>query len=299
MSLVTRLPLYLCTFLCLAALVSCAQPLTTAGKGFFWKAEKDGRVVYLLGSFHVIPVPIKSFSPEIETALTNVDIVALEQDFGDTNTWNTYNQMLVWKSGNPEGHSLNDYFNKEEILKISNLLPDKLKKHVTKFQPWAIEMFLSLSFELKNGYYFSNGADMSLYKKLQRFPKIKTGSLDSPLVMLNARINTPVETYISKIKGLIVESNQTINTNIPNYYTLWITGDFKNAEIFDLSNQSAWNSTYVNLMIHDRNDRMVKRIKELSAAYPRVMAVAGYSHMTGPRGLPQQLEKLGYQVTRY
>lgn len=281
---------------------ACSKSITNAGKGFFWKAEKDGKVIYLLGSVHALPLPIKSFSPEIEAALTNVDIVASEMDYRDTNTWESYNRMLIWKNYYPVGSSLNDYFTHDEIIRISNLIPSKgMQKYIISNRLWAINGVLSWQ-SLDKYSKIEYGVENTIYRILEKYPLIKTGSLNNPLEMLNATVSIPESYYITNIMKSVIylefcKTNQ--NKTLPDLMTSWIQGCWTNFEKLDIQNFIRQDQEYNEMMIFSRNDKMISRIIELNITFPRVMAVAGVSHMVGPRGLPEQLRKLGYTLTHY
>ena len=81
---------------CITAL---SDALETGARGWLWRAERDGTVVYLLGTVHVDRDNIYPFGPQLRKIMEESDRLVLEVDFGDAEGMNAYAAMQVYADG--------------------------------------------------------------------------------------------------------------------------------------------------------------------------------------------------------
>ncbi len=266
-------------------------------RGFMWKVEHDGNLVYLVGSIHVASENMYPMNPEIEQAFAESDVIVLEIDVSKSDDPEIL-QLMAEKTMYQDGSSLKDHISAEvyeqlgAALESISLPADALDP----FKPWVaatnLEMFRLMQF----GFDTEMGIDMYFLKQaLERgMPVMELESFEFQLNMFESFSDQLQE---SMLKEMLAQFNNYDKT-AEIYSNLWITGD--DQMLIDMIEEMTVNEEMYQAMVADRNVQMTEKILEyLHGEEPAVyFVIAGAAHMLGDHGIVTLLEEKGFNVER-
>lgn len=272
-------------------------------EGFFWKVEKDGTVVYLLGSIHVGGDHMYPLRDEIEKAYYISDYLVLEVDIL-TMPEDEVLEKLEALQTYTDGTTLKNHISAETYSRLQTFL-EEIELPVDsydKFRPWAIGLDLNTYITMMNGYMSELGID--LYFALQAIDEGKhIKELESYLIQFNslssysdASQEKQLNDYLDIIYGLADEEVESYG--VESLANLWVTGDDEQLE--QLVKEFKKDEEAYKYMILERHDRMIEQIESYlnNPNQDTHFVIAGYLHMLGEDGLVTRLKEKGYSVTR-
>ncbi|MDQ0116102.1 TraB/GumN family protein [Paenibacillus harenae] len=266
-------------------------------RGFLWKVENEGNVVYLLGSIHIANDAMYPLRPEITNAFDASDYLVVEADITKANEPEV--QELVLKlSTYTDGTTLKDHLSPETYAKLEGILKENglPAGAFDMYKPWSVSTTLDYLKAMQSGYNGDNGIDMNFLAQAieRKVPIVELESIEFQLKMLD---------------GFSAElQEEMLATSIENYYAtesgidelseMWVTGDEE--KLMAITNETGEHEELNKAMLTDRNIPMVDKIEgylkdEDGETY---FVVVGAAHMLGEDGIVPLLEKKGYKVIR-
>jgi uncharacterized protein YbaP (TraB family) len=279
----------------------------------FWRAEKDGRVIYILGVTHIGVVAQYPIAPAItdalkaseiyitESALLSLDRERLRQRLKaiySPDNGGTLSELL--KSAECQQSALPHEINK----KLLKLYDKQFVKNILSFSPRALFHQLAstaapLSGELTGEYRLAPSLEWSL-DQLAKNSRIPRGYLDDEY--WDGFENMDKQTKCELLSGLLNFANTKdaqirINQQIRNTTVAWI----KNSSDEMLQ---AYYETYgevfitpdnpLMLWVSNRNHRMCQLL-DLGSERTKFVAI-GAAHLSGNNGVIQILKRDGYEL---
>lgn len=266
-------------------------------KGFFWKVEKDGSVVYLMGSIHIGNDVMYPMRPEVNAAYANSDHLVVEVNIAAP----VDEQLLAKIQGYVQyndGTTLPDHIDAETYAKIQGILKE-VGAPETAFDPyktWQVSNELTVLKSALSGYEAGLGIDMYFLQKALATGKsvLELESYDSQFTMFN---NFSEELTSSMLKETVNAFDQPDNSIEP-MAELWHSGD--DAVLTEMTDAMKELPEFYKGMIGDRNGGMVEKVEGYLADENKdtYFVVAGYLHMLGEDGIVTKLQEKGYTITR-
>jgi uncharacterized protein YbaP (TraB family) len=268
-------------------------PLTSA-PGFVYRAEKEGRVIFLAGGLHRLRRDAYPLPPAYETAYRQSGSLWLESNpsDADTNAGSTEAQkkglMAGWKN-------VNDLLTEptRKVLKEHLTSRDIEPGVIKRMRPWYLGMYLmNLEYE-RLGVVMRYGVDDHFNQR--------AWLEDKPVHGLEKATDS-VEA-LSKLS--IAEQDRNLSdtlrhvANIPGFYSAitsaWRQGNEK-AALELLRPKSVTISESWRSIVAARNASWLPKLEAMGTGRP-AMVIVGLDHILGQEGLVQQLKARGYKVT--
>src|SRR5690606_11386392 len=132
-----------------------------ASKGYFWKVEKDGVEVHLLGSVHLGDAGMYPLRDEIEEAFDNADHLVVEVNTAQAPDEKVAKEIAAMQTYT-DGTTLKDHVAAETYVRIQQFLTDlglETNAYDT-FKPWAVYLDMINYQAAVSGYQGGLGIDM-------------------------------------------------------------------------------------------------------------------------------------------
>lgn len=265
-------------------------------RGFLWKVEKDGNVVYLLGSIHVANEAMYPLRDEISDAFSDADYLAVEvnmtvekPDLGayieDLGTYN-------------DGTALRNHVSPEVYAYLGELLtalevPVDL---LDAYEPWYASMILDSIASEGSEYEADLGIDNHFMNQAleAKIPIMELESYESQFGMYDGFSDALQEQLLlGSIYRFYQEEDSSADLS-----EMWMDGDLE--ELSQMAEDMQGDEEYYKAMLPDRNILMAEKIDGfLSGSKPATfLVIVGALHMVGEDGLVALLEEKGYTATR-
>ncbi|MBH5318995.1 TraB/GumN family protein [Paenibacillus sp. GSMTC-2017] len=265
-------------------------------KGFLWKVEKNGNVVYMLGSIHVASEAMYPLRKEIQEAYEKSDYLSVEVNVVAEKAG--LSEYITKLGTYQDGTTLKDHISAETYETLVQFLTDlKVPTNtLDKFKPWLAASIISSWNDETSPFKSELGIDRHFINQAikDKTPVLELESYESQLTMqdgFSAGIQEGM--LLGTVQGFYSEDKST-----EVLAKMWAEGS--ESELKSRVDVTALNEEYYNAMLKDRNILMVDKIdgylkNEKPSTY---FVVVGALHMVGDHGLVELLHQEGYKVTR-
>jgi uncharacterized protein YbaP (TraB family) len=292
----TKWPAALIASLILAASVGAAAQRATSAqpRNFLWKASQGERVVYLVGSVHLLSKDYYPLNPALETAFKECDLLVEEVDLAELLAVESQLQMLT-RGLLPSGQSLETVITPATFALVSQRvgalgLPIEPLK---RFKPWALALTL-LGLEWQSaGFDAELGLDKHFYDRAQAEGKQVQGleTVEYQISRFDGMSMDEQDRLLSStLKGL-----ETEKASVTALADAWKAGDVPTVERIVLRDLRQEPRMYERLLV-ERNRAWLPKIDALFSRTGRAFVVVGAAHLVGPDGLLALLKAKGYAV---
>lgn len=273
--------------------IATAQTPASAGKGFIWKVERDGRVGWLVGSLHLLTSDAYPLPDSMDKAFLGADALVEETDPEELSTPDAAAQ-LISKAFYTNGQTLETQLSAPTYRKIADRaaragLPiEKLQK----MKPWMIAITL-VALEMQRGGFDPNlGLDKHFRDKAPRFGK-KFRTLEGAMEQIE---------YLERLSpqlqdALVNESLDGADAEIGQLRRIaaaWKAGDAVTVERILVDSMKDSPAVYQSLIV-ERNQRWLPKIDDCLAT-ARCFIVVGAAHVVGKDGLIELMRSRGYAI---
>ncbi|WP_168119629.1 TraB/GumN family protein [Paenibacillus sp. HB172176] len=278
--------------------------LSAESKGFFWKVEKDGKEVYLLGSIHVADETMYPLRSEIEQAYEDADHLVFEIDLTKQPAEDELAQIKsIMKYS--DGTKLQDHISPELYEKVQAVLEQigYPKDTFDAYKAWEVSNELSTLKMQQSGYEAGLGIDMHFMQQAAEDHKsiLELESLLSQFQMFDS-FSDELQQFLLQstldgedgAEGVGVGEDEDVDM----LTELWKSGDDEG--VAELIQKVQEQEEYYQKLIAERNKLMLEKVEGyLNQEEPGTyLVIAGYLHMLGEDGIVPMLEADGYTVTR-
>jgi uncharacterized protein YbaP (TraB family) len=277
----------------LLVLLFCTQSLAESS---VWKVQKDGSVIYLGGTFHLLrqsdfPLPI-----EFEQAYRASDVLVFETDlekFSDPSTQQKLMAKAIYSDGStidehlsPQTYNLlNEYF-------ASNGMPIAAFK---QFKPSIVVLAITVMELAKLGV-TQEGVDMFLYELAAVDNKITEG-----LETVEEQISFVVGMGEGNEDAFVTHSIRdlaTIKQKFGSMVDAWKRGDAKKLNDLMIAEFKTKTPKLYEELITDRNVNWLPMIDAYQKTLQKEFILVGVGHLVGPDGIVEALKQKGYKVEK-
>jgi len=263
---------------------------SASGQSVLWKAEKNGKCAYLLGTFHIPVTEFPAIKKQIDSLIPKMNLVLLELNPKDVGSL-----ALIQYFAADSTYSLKDLVGEKKYKTIARYFEKEFHTQVEQFQSFQPAFLMSLvvsKIALKN-----QSADLAMDKYIGRVASEKAKKvvgLEKPEEQVKA-----LTTLSYKEQGELLyravrkahKGEKELN-QMKRYY---LRG--KLDYLLRLSDRE-WKDfpAYKKALIHDRNHRFVERALPYLEEGDVLLAV-GALHYPGPDGILTLLREAGFQIT--
>ena len=281
-----------------------AATKTSNANAALWKIEHRGRPdSYLLGTIHMTDPRVTTFSPRLQSIISEVETIALEVDdvsaAATSSAIAKASRLVIYT----DGHSLHDYLSQKEFEKVKKTLnsaglPGEM---AAMFRPWVVSMILSISScERQKVQAGQPVLDMKLANAaLKR--GIDLVGLETIESQLSAMSAIPDDQQIAMLRASLKFADRA-NDTTETLLQLYSSRDMGAAWPFHLAlakkagiDERAFKHFQASI-VFERNDKMRDAALPLLEKGGALIAV-GALHLIGDRGLVNLLRQAGYTLT--
>lgn len=263
-------------------------------RGYLWKIEKSGRTSYLFGTIHVNSLDWMIPGPAVMTALSQVDVLALEIDPLDP--------AIARALAEPEAIAATPRTLKPALrarldarLAAACVPPATVAKMPALMQIAAAVMMDARSVGLEPSF----GSEILLAGMALGLKKAVV-SLESVALQM-ASLSDTDDTEAMLSTSLQQAENGAARRMLVRLHKAWGDGN-----VADMENLDKWcecldteaDRRLLTRLNDDRNPALAAGIAGLHSEGKRVFAAVGTLHMFGAKGLPKLLADMGYKVER-
>lgn len=267
-------------------------------RGFLWRISKDGRDSYLYGTIHVGKLGWAFPGPRVSEALLGTQALALELDLTDEATL----RQLARSIGPGTG---------DARVQLPPAMQQRLKRQAEAacLPPGVLAgqhpVMQAITLTVLAARH--EGLDPAFAQELVLGGVAR--ALDKPIVALESAEQQAALLVPTDAKQALAMTDQTLaqlERGASRRALVRVAGAWEQGDFELLSHYEQWcdcidndeDRAFLRRLNDERNGPMAARIDALHAAGRTVFAAVGSLHMTGPQGLPQLMEKLGYAVQR-
>jgi Uncharacterized protein conserved in bacteria len=294
MNAARRLAFWLLLCLCLLAQAPAFAELRTP----FYKAERNGQTVYVLGTLHVGRADFYPLRPAIETAVKKSARLYLEIDQDESGAEQKMAQAMLCQRA-----CLKEALSESEWRTLSQRLgnQDAALRELERMRPWAAAIVLTLGDFAALGLNSEHGAEKQV-SMLAGNGKKTTGleNADEQIRLFTGM--TPSEQKEMLTQWLGMTARERLNLNLQ-LVELWKQGDadamygwYKQVEA-RYSGSPTIAESFDRKFLVARNQAFVERLLAQIGSTPGPFFLAvGALHLGGPDGVLALLKQRGFQV---
>lgn len=277
-------------------------------KGVAWKVEKNGNLVYLLGSIHVGTPELYPFSQKLLGAFNEADALLVEANLFDQEGM----QYFANASMLEEGKTIKDVVSSETYEKVL-LVFEKYglpADALAQMKPWSLASYFSnLSLGEAIGMpaeqLASLGIDMYFLTNalLTQKPIVELEGMKAQSDMFNGLSAEAQEQYLAETLDSILtpaEEGQDEGALIKEWLGYWNEGD-KDAFAESFNSTDAGSSEFETMLLGERDKNMAAKIAELLESDEKgtYFLVVGAGHFVGPETILFHLKNKGYEIEEF
>lgn len=263
-----------------------------------WRAELDGKAVWLLGSVHAAKGDVYPLAAPIEAAFQAAESLIVEADISDQTASAAMVAQTMLAAGETQEALLTPELARhlQQRAAAGGIKPEQ----AARMKPWLLAMTLTLSGIGKSGYSAQHGVDLHFLLRAKRDGKqrLELESVAGQIELLN---NLPREQLIAFVEdALLRQSRRTVEREVEQISAAWAKGDTAAIARSLARNQPAGaaGAALMRRLLTDRNPAMVERIAPLAQAEHPPFVVIGLGHLVGPGSVLELLQQRGFRVVQ-
>lgn len=276
-------------------LTLCSVAQAAEARVFGWKAtSKNGGVVYLVGSIHVLTPDFYPLNPVLETAFKDSDLLVEEVDMAEM--LDPAAQLKVLSRGMlPGDQSLDKLLSPSTLALVKKATGDlgAAGGPLMRFKPWMLAIALQGLELQKAGYDPELGLDKHFYDQAKAAGKAVQG-----LETADYQISVFDSMTMEQQDRMLAQTLKELETELASVGKLadaWKSGDAPTVERIVQSELKSEPQMY-QLLLVDRNQAWLPKIEALFARGGHALVVVGAAHLVGPDGVIAMLRAKGYTV---
>ncbi|WP_444907747.1 TraB/GumN family protein [Microbulbifer sp. SSSA008] len=268
-------------------------------KGIFWKATKDNKTVYLLGSVHLATEDFYPLRSKIEQAYSNSDAIAVEADILAAEGDSLLQQRIMMESIYQGERTLKDELPPALYSQLKSWMHKRsMPEAMFIRQRPAIAMISMSMIEMQaHGLNPELGIDRHFLQKAKKDGKsvLELEGVLQQFKMLND-LDNPALLFQQTLEQI-----GDISTFLPKLTNAWKRGDEEALNRLIILNGLTENPEYKPLydtLFFNRNERMAEKIALKGPNYQSLFVIVGAGHLVGERSVIEFLGDTGYKLER-
>jgi len=260
-----------------------------------WKATSPShRVVYLVGSVHVLTADYYPLDPAFEEAFKSSDVLVEELDMREMLGASSQMEMLS-RGMLPAGQTIDKVVSADTMAAVTKKFSDlgMPLEPMKQFKPWLMSLILQGFEWQKSGFDADLGLDKHFYDQA-----IGSGKPVQGLETLAFKLSRFDEMSMDAQDRLLSETINELDTTKASFTRMadaWKAGDVPAIEQLVLKDLKDEPQMYDRLLIQ-RNRMWLPKIEALFSRSKPAFVVVGAAHLVGSDGLLQMLKAKGYTI---
>jgi uncharacterized protein len=279
----------------LATIALCAVAQAAEARLFGWKATgRNGGVVHLVGSIHVLTPDFYPLDPALDAAFKDSDLLVEEVDMAEM--LDPASQLKVLSRGMlPGDQSLDKLLSPSTLALVKKATGDlgAAGSPLMRFKPWMLAIALQGLELQKAGYDPELGLDKHFYDQAKSGGKAVQG-LETADYQISVFDGMTMEQQ-DRMLAQTLKELETELASVGKLAAAWKSGDAPTVERIVQSELKAEPQIYQRLLV-DRNKAWLPKIEALFSRRGHAMVVVGAAHLVGPDGVIAMLKAKGYTV---
>ncbi len=270
--------------------------VTLSADAFVWKAQKEGSVIYLGGTVHLLRQSDFPLPAEFDTAYRKAQIVVFETDMGQMKD-PAVQQKILLKSMYQDGTTVDQHLSP----KAYGLLRDYCQSQgiavesLRHLKP-SIIMVTLMTMELMKMGIDQSGVDDHFYlkaqhdkKKVQWFETIDQ-QIDFVVGMGQGNEDALVSYFLTEMRNL--------NESFSSLVDAWKRGDAKTVHTYMIDDVKKKTPQIYRELLVERNRNWMPLIETFARTPQIEFILVGAAHLVGEEGILNALKKKGFTVTK-
>lgn len=261
-----------------------------------WKAQKDGSIIYLGGTFHILRETDYPLPPEFEKAYKASEIVVFETDIGKLQEQATQMELLA-KAMYPDGSTVDKHLSAKAYGELSAYCESRgiPLKAFSRYKPSVLMATLMVMEFMKLGV-TQQGVDKYFYELAKSDKKVVEG-----LETVGEQINYAVSLADGNEDEFVTHSLREMETIKQQFETLanaWRKGDTGKLEEFMVTELKTQQPHLYGRLIAGRNRNWLPLIDAYQKTPQTEFVLVGLGHLVGPDGIIEALKMKGYRIDK-
>jgi uncharacterized protein YbaP (TraB family) len=264
-------------------------------RGFLWRVEHAGGVLYLFGSIHLGHPDFYPLPDAAEQAFQDSQFLVLEMDASTPES-----QKAAAEIGTlgmlPEGQALEDVLAPDRYRHLLDSL-EELGLPIASFsrtRPWLLATAISVIKFQSLGYEAEDGIEAYLVGKKGDREVLELESMQEQLELLSSLDG---DLFLAYTLAMLDDFDEVSEQMV----AAWYCGQEDELAVIVLKDHSEQGISIAEIMermIYDRNETMASSIEALMDSPGNHFVAVGVAHLIGPRGIPTLLRARGFDVVR-
>jgi uncharacterized protein YbaP (TraB family) len=261
-----------------------------------WKAEKNGAVIYLGGTIHLLRHSDYPLPTEFDKAYKAADLVMYETDIGLLNDPATQMKLLA-QGVYGDGSTVDKHLSPKVYAELSsycqvNGIP---LQQFSRFRP-AMLMTILTMLELKKLGITEEGVDAHYFAraKKERKPVKWLETADEQLGYLVASADGHEDEFVSYSLKDLQETSELLEV----LTAAWRKGDGNRIDVAMVAEMKTAAPYIYKKLLLERNRNWLPIILAEQKPPKTLFILVGIAHLVGPDGLVESLKKSGYKVEK-
>ncbi|MCO1334088.1 TraB/GumN family protein [Microbulbifer sp. OS29] len=283
------------TLFLLAAVATAAE----TDRGVFWKATKEGKNVYLLGSIHLATEDFYPIRSKIEQAYSGSDAIAVEADILAAEGDSRLQQKIMMESIYQDGRTLKDELPTNLYTQLQAWMHKRnMPEAMFIRQRPAIAMISMSMIEMQaHGLNPELGIDRHFLQKAKKDgkPVLELEGVLQQFQLLNG-LENPALMFQQTLEQI-----EDISSFLPKLTHAWKAGDINTLNRLIIQDGLRENPEYKSLydkLFFERNAKMAEKITLNGPNYNSLFVIVGAGHLVGERSVVDFLKSSGYKLER-
>jgi len=274
----------------------------TSKRPLLWKvsdADNSEKVVYLLGSFHLLKADDYPLPVEVDRAFDDAESLLFEVDPREMNSPETMVAARKYMAYAP-GKSLSTVLPKPTLEKLDKLMAagGGSVQAMDQSEPWAVSLGLVMGMTQALGFKAELGLDRNLMERATKAGKPAAG-LETVDAQLHALDSVP---YAEQAQGLdeFLDDPMKASRQMQDMHAWWRTGDIAKLDSEMRVEMATKTPISYKLLDVDRNNAWLPQVEQRlsGSTHDDTLVVVGSLHLLGKDGLVEKLRAKGYKVER-
>ena len=269
---------------------------------FLWRLRRDGTVVYLAGSIHVLKPSLYPLPAPFEAAFRAADHLVLEVNLAALSEPEIQRQTLS-RARLPAGTTLHGLLPPDLQATLQAALPayGLTLEALDGLRPALVMNQLVVARLMSLGYLPDSGLESHFLARAGTREVLELESLEAQLTLL---LDQPMDTQLALLADAVATAPE-VEPLLTGLVTAWLAGDdARFLELFRAQSGDAPElAAFQRALLDDRNVDMAARIAALLTAPAEAppatyFVLVGAAHLVGRAGVVALLEERGFQVER-
>lgn len=259
-----------------------------------WKVAGTSNSVYLLGSIHLLRSQDYPLPAALDAAYEDAEVLLMEVDMDDMDpiaAQTAFTTHGVLHDGTTLRNMMGDELYAQALAAADAI--DIPLDMLHKTEPWYAAMTVEIMMLSRIGFNPALGVEMHMMSKAVNDGKPIEG-FETIIEQIQFLDSMSLGAQRDMLLSTLAESAKMADL-MNGLIDAWHHGDIAQLESTMLEEMSK-HEELNKVLVTDRNSRWVTRIEDLLDDKDDYLVIVGALHLIGPNGVPNHLERIGYDV---